>query len=210
MLVIHHPGGLPKHVTRGQCRGRQTWPPMQQKIELFHLCDTLPGSSGAPIFSDNDNALIGIHRAGPTVTSLNSTNFGIMISAIDSKLIPLSTLEGSVESAKRLVTRTILNSGSQLHIGDENFRSKKWSTLTGSCHSFNLSNTGTKPERLIINARVYGAENTSIILNRSAYPFANQQIPIGKKRPKLLEQTYSNLLDAGRGHKVSGPIADLQ
>ena len=78
LLVIHHPGGLQKHVTRGQCRAARPATDAAN-IELFHLCDTLPGSSGAPIFSDNDNTMIGIHRAGPTVASRDSTNFGIMM-----------------------------------------------------------------------------------------------------------------------------------
>ncbi|MEL7462923.1 MAG: serine protease [Pseudomonadota bacterium] len=82
LLIVHHPGGLVKHVTRGNCRASR--PAVDDRgIELFHVCDTLPGSSGAPIFSDDDGAVIGIHRAGATVTGPGAKNYGVVAAALD-------------------------------------------------------------------------------------------------------------------------------
>ena len=36
----------------------------ERRDEIMHYCDTLGGSSGSPVFSDNDMALIGLHFAG--------------------------------------------------------------------------------------------------------------------------------------------------
>ena len=79
LLLIHHPGGRIKHVTRGRCRaGRITSP---SRGSLSHKCDTLPGSSGAPIFSDR-NEMVAIHCCGTTVTGRNAFNEGKLLSRI--------------------------------------------------------------------------------------------------------------------------------
>ncbi len=79
LLVIHHPGGRIKHATRGRCRaGRVTSAP---RGSLSHKCDTLPGSSGAPIFSDR-NELVAIHCCGTQATGGNAFNEGKLLSKI--------------------------------------------------------------------------------------------------------------------------------
>ena len=50
LFIVHHPGGYPQYVTQGRC---QTSNPALDGHDILHVCDTLPGSSGAPIF---DNA----------------------------------------------------------------------------------------------------------------------------------------------------------
>ena len=84
LLVIHHPLGQPKHVTRGGCRAAAPDAVGERGVQLFHLCDTLPGSSGAPIFND-DGQMIGIHRGGAALTDANPVNFGVLLKAIYSE-----------------------------------------------------------------------------------------------------------------------------
>ncbi len=73
LLVIHHPAGLPKHVTRGGCRART--PKALSGNNVLHLCDTLPGSSGAPVFSEENGHFVGLHFAGGTAPGAGLSNF---------------------------------------------------------------------------------------------------------------------------------------
>jgi V8-like Glu-specific endopeptidase len=61
LFVIQHPAGKAKRLTRRNCRADDD---TERPEELRHFCDTLGGSSGSPIFSDNDMALVGLHFAG--------------------------------------------------------------------------------------------------------------------------------------------------
>ena len=72
IFIVHHPEGLPQILSRKDCfidrlEGR----------EFVHSCDTLGGSSGSPIFSDNTSEMIGLHYAGG-----RDGNFGKSIAAI--------------------------------------------------------------------------------------------------------------------------------
>jgi formylglycine-generating enzyme required for sulfatase activity len=58
LFVIHHPAGSVQYVTRGKCH---TGDPATDGVDLLHGCDTLPGSSGAPIFDNEARAVIGLH-----------------------------------------------------------------------------------------------------------------------------------------------------
>jgi len=61
LFIVQHPAGKAKRLTRRNCRAdNQT----ERPEELRHFCDTLGGSSGSPVFSDNDMALVGLHFAG--------------------------------------------------------------------------------------------------------------------------------------------------
>lgn len=62
LFLIHHPAGLPKRLTRRHCQAGRLSP--LEGDDLAHRCDTLPGSSGAPVFSDEDGALVGLHYSG--------------------------------------------------------------------------------------------------------------------------------------------------
>ncbi len=83
LLVVHHPAGLPKHLTRGGCRART--PKALSGNNILHLCDTLPGSSGAPVFSDEDGRFIGLHFAGGTAPGVGMSNFAKRIRLIIKK-----------------------------------------------------------------------------------------------------------------------------
>jgi len=60
LFIIHHPMGKPKKITRRNCRNAR----IAEDGDFHHYCDTLGGSSGSPIFSDNDLSLVGLHYAG--------------------------------------------------------------------------------------------------------------------------------------------------
>ncbi|MBL6929460.1 MAG: trypsin-like peptidase domain-containing protein [Rhodospirillales bacterium] len=61
LFIIQHPAGKAKRLSRRNCRAdSQT----ERPEELRHFCDTLGGSSGSPVFSDNDMSLVGLHFAG--------------------------------------------------------------------------------------------------------------------------------------------------
>lgn len=60
LFVVHHPEGEPQYLTRRVCRVRG---PAQESYNFLHQCDTLKGSSGAPIMSDNSPSpiVLGLH-----------------------------------------------------------------------------------------------------------------------------------------------------
>ena len=62
LLIIHHPEGQPKHITRQQCLSSEK--SVTDKNVLLHTCDTFPGSSGAPIFDDASGEVVAIHYGG--------------------------------------------------------------------------------------------------------------------------------------------------
>src|SRR5262249_7504644 len=81
LVIIHHPGGKPKKLTRRECYAAPSRPLTGD--ELAHHCDTLPGSSGAPVFSEDDFALVGLHHAGYAgVPSDNTYNYAMRMVAI--------------------------------------------------------------------------------------------------------------------------------
>ncbi len=190
LLVIHHPGGLPKHVTRGGCRAAFPVSTDDSNVQLFHLCDTLPGSSGAPIFSKN--AMVGIHRAGATVKGPGAVNYGVLMAALMNEDINFvttipQTLPGPTESKVRKTVKLYESTG-ELHLGDENIRS--WSALVGKCLKIELGSN-----RDLIDAtmsfKAYGAENTSIVVGDRITPFYNQRINPGKTRPNYWSDEIS-------------------
>ena len=61
LFMIQHPAGKPKRLTRRNCRADKD---TERPEEMRHFCDTMGGSSGSPVFSDNDMALLGLHFAG--------------------------------------------------------------------------------------------------------------------------------------------------
>lgn len=57
--------------------------------QVSHNADTLPGSSGSPIFSGSSNQVIALHNAGGS-NGGQPTNFGVPMSAIRSKILASS------------------------------------------------------------------------------------------------------------------------
>lgn len=83
LIVIHHPAGQPMQVTRGSCRAGSPRP--VQGAELFHKCDTLPGSSGAVILDSDFNAAIALHYAGSPNPGPERYNYGKLIGSIEAR-----------------------------------------------------------------------------------------------------------------------------
>ncbi|XWN33240.1 MAG: trypsin-like peptidase domain-containing protein [Devosia sp.] len=61
LVIIHHPAGRPKMMTQYQCRAHET--NSSREFELRHVCDTLPGSSGALIINSAMQP-VGLHHTG--------------------------------------------------------------------------------------------------------------------------------------------------
>ena len=74
LMIVHHPAGKPKHVSRGGCRAAT--PHATSGDQIFHRCDTLPGSSGSPVFlADMSGAVVGLHHAGAPANRLGSDSY---------------------------------------------------------------------------------------------------------------------------------------
>ncbi len=69
LFIIHHPLGHPQHMTKGRC---QTSDPAIDGADVLHICDTLPGSSGAPIFDDATRRVVGLHYSAVALRKLNA------------------------------------------------------------------------------------------------------------------------------------------
>jgi formylglycine-generating enzyme required for sulfatase activity len=83
LLIIHHPMGMPKHMTRGGCRAHA--PISVQGMDIRHRCDTLPGSSGSPILSEGSGRMIGLHYGGSPNPGPTTWNFGKRLSEISGR-----------------------------------------------------------------------------------------------------------------------------
>lgn len=62
LFIIHHPLAKPKKLTRSGCYTSIIEPKNSELI--YHICWTLPGSSGALIFGGTDQAIVGLHHRG--------------------------------------------------------------------------------------------------------------------------------------------------
>ena len=60
LTIVHHPAGQPKMMTQFRCYAADS---QADGPKLRHRCDTLPGSSGAPIFN-SERQVVGIHHTG--------------------------------------------------------------------------------------------------------------------------------------------------
>ena len=66
LAVIQHPGGRPKQVAVADCRVDRT--PVTGRggaaTDFGHVCDTLGGSSGAPVLAFDRRTVVGLHHLG--------------------------------------------------------------------------------------------------------------------------------------------------
>jgi hypothetical protein len=66
LAVLHHPAGLRKQISR-ECEileaEKEGWQ-QATPTRFTHLCDTAPGSSGAPVFEAETGLVIGLHHRG--------------------------------------------------------------------------------------------------------------------------------------------------
>ena len=57
LVVVHHPLGFPMVVSAGgKCRSARA-----SDDDIYHVCDTQPGSSGAPVYSLGDSQVVALH-----------------------------------------------------------------------------------------------------------------------------------------------------
>lgn len=96
LTVIHHPAGLPKRVTRANCFAAS--PTAINGDVLFHTCDTLPGSSGAPIFLDGK--VLALHFGGPRILGPGMYNSAKRMTALVAASPILRSLAARTEPAK--------------------------------------------------------------------------------------------------------------
>jgi hypothetical protein len=79
LTMVHHPAGLPKKLTQYGCRATST---LSAETNLRHRCDTLPGSSGAPILNANREIVGTHHTGGMTGDDPKSFNSGTRVVSI--------------------------------------------------------------------------------------------------------------------------------
>ena len=80
LILIGHPEGRPKMVTRGNCRAAAPEP--NSGNDFLHECDSLGGSSGSPVLRDLDGAAIGLHHAGTINPTEFEFNFAVRMTRI--------------------------------------------------------------------------------------------------------------------------------
>lgn len=93
LMIIHHPSGMPKHITRGRCRAAN---PAIERNELIHTCDTLGGSSGAPIFDFASRQVIGLHYRAYALKKQNGAKLLAELAGVSSRIAELITVSGNI------------------------------------------------------------------------------------------------------------------
>jgi len=88
LTMVHHPAGFPKKLTQYGCRAAST---LSDETDLRHRCDTLPGSSGAPILNANREIVGTHHTGGMTGDDPKSFNSGVRVVTILAKTALLET-----------------------------------------------------------------------------------------------------------------------
>lgn len=64
LFIIQHPAGEPKQISEVECAVFESISPGRQSLsDLAHLCDTLGGSSGSPVFNVSGE-VVGLHHWG--------------------------------------------------------------------------------------------------------------------------------------------------
>lgn len=111
LLILHHPGGRPKYVTRGGCLA--TSPDPLSGNEILHRCDTLPGSSGSPVLSESDGRVIGLHFAGMAEASARM-NFAKRMSSV----YAASAILRSIVLNETTTTGPIHLGGGRMYVGE--------------------------------------------------------------------------------------------
>jgi hypothetical protein len=103
LLIIHHPMGMPKHMTRGGCRAHA--PVSVDGADIRHRCDTLPGSSGSPILSEGSGRMLGLHYGGSPNPGPSTWNFGKRLSEIATRSRVLSAALAEQRQQEDAATR---------------------------------------------------------------------------------------------------------
>ena len=71
LFIIHHPAGDKQHISLGNCQAGR---PAIEDDDLLHTCDTIGGSSGAPVFvlTFPEPKVVGLHYRAVEVGALNA------------------------------------------------------------------------------------------------------------------------------------------
>ena len=80
LMLIHHPLGQPKVMTRFQCFVHPDAP--RHEFFVPHVCDTEPGTSGAPVFDALGVPVALHHRGGLNPNDANSFNLATALRAV--------------------------------------------------------------------------------------------------------------------------------
>jgi V8-like Glu-specific endopeptidase len=88
LVIIQHPGGQPKQVSIIGCaiRGLDRVGVGGTATDFGHLCDTLGGSSGSPVFSMASGKVIGLHHLGYPEGMVDPENQGVRMKGIMTQL----------------------------------------------------------------------------------------------------------------------------
>jgi V8-like Glu-specific endopeptidase len=110
LYMIHHPFGQAKRLSAYNCR--VTTENAVDKSNLFHWCDSLPGSSGALLFSATDDSVVGIHYAegvGKNIATMFSEVFkkSAIIQSISVRIFQPTQILKVVSPYSRLDTKTL-------------------------------------------------------------------------------------------------------
>ncbi|MBI1386542.1 MAG: SUMF1/EgtB/PvdO family nonheme iron enzyme, partial [Rhizobiales bacterium] len=90
LFVVHHPGGFEKHITLGGCRASD---PAEDGDDLLHHCDTMGGSSGAPIFDVASRRVVGLHYSAVALKGLNAGKRMARLVAASARLRDLAPVD---------------------------------------------------------------------------------------------------------------------
>jgi len=74
------------------------------------------------------------------------------------------------------------------HLGDENFRSRKWAPLHGQCYFIDFYENGT-PGHYYLSLQRYGTESAAVFLNREPIGYLPPQYRGRRKRPNYWSAT---------------------
>ncbi len=83
VYIVQHPAGRPHEITHGGGAGVvvDLQSPPFRTLRYYDTLDTEDGSSGAPIFRDSDDKMVGIHHCGGCETA-GVGNRGVLMSDI--------------------------------------------------------------------------------------------------------------------------------
>lgn len=95
LMVVHHPAGQVKMMSRFRCFSARSTP--QNSPYIRHVCDTLPGSSGAILFDSKLKAVAIHHSGGLNENDPDSFNRGTLIESLTAQGGLLKTAVASTD-----------------------------------------------------------------------------------------------------------------
>ena len=116
LLMIHHPAGQVKKMSRFQCRASKST--LGKGPTLRHICESLPGSSGGILFNTATGA-VGLHHSGGLdKNDPNSFNKGTLLSQLLTKSPTLKTIAGDKPNGGNIAKKPIDSPNSKNSAGN--------------------------------------------------------------------------------------------